>query len=83
MPTPDLEKIIERLNDLQRRDVIGQHAIGGAFAFIFYAEPMTTRDLDVFAELPTSGGLSFLPGNTYFIKILGQYGNTAVYYQAM
>lgn len=60
MPTPDLEKIIERLNDLQRRDVIGQHAIGGAFAFIFYAEPMTTRDLDVFAELPTSGGLIVL-----------------------
>ena len=34
-------------------------------------------------KLPTCGGLSFLPGNTYFIKILGQYGNTAAYYQAM
>lgn len=60
MPTPELEKIIERLNDLQRQGVIGLHAIGGAFAFIFYAEPMTTRDLDVFAELPTSGGLIVL-----------------------
>ena len=61
VPTPDLEKIVERLNDLQRRGIIGLHAIGGAFAFIFYAEPIQTRDLDVFAELPSSpGGLILL-----------------------
>lgn len=60
MPAPDLEKIIEQLNDLQHRGVIGLHAIGGAFAFIFYAEPITTRDLDVFTELPESGGLIVL-----------------------
>src|SRR5256712_13467018 len=60
MPTPDLEKIIERQNDPQRRDVSGQHRIGAASALISYAEPMTTRDLDVFAELPTSGGLIVL-----------------------
>ncbi len=54
--TPDLEKIVERLNDLQRRGVIGLHAIGGAFAFIFYAEPIETLDLDVFADLPTGAG---------------------------
>jgi hypothetical protein len=61
VPTPDLEKIVERLNGLQRRGVIGLHAIGGAFAFIFYAEPIQTRDLDVFAELPTGpGGLILL-----------------------
>src|SRR5215470_9076799 len=60
MPAPDLERIIEQLNDLQRRGVIGLHAIGGAFAFIFYAEPIATRDLDVFAELPMSGGLIVL-----------------------
>jgi len=34
-------------------------------------------------RLPTCGGLSFQPGSTYFVKILGQYGNTAVYYQVM
>ena len=33
--------------------------------------------------LPTCSGLSFLPGNTYFVKVLGQYGNTAVYSQVM
>ena len=60
MPSADLEKIVLRLNDLQRQGIIGLHAIGGAFAFIFYAEPINTRDLDVFAELPTVGGLILL-----------------------
>ena len=45
MAAPDLEKIVDCLNDLQRRGIIGLHAIGGAFAFIFYAEPINTRDL--------------------------------------
>lgn len=42
MAAPDLEKIVDCLNDLQRRGIIGVHAIGGAFAFIFYAEPINT-----------------------------------------
>ena len=54
MAEPSLEKIVEQLNDLRARGVIGQYAIGGAFAFIFYAEPIETRDLDVFSDLPTS-----------------------------
>ena len=34
-------------------------------------------------NLPRCNQLSFQPGVTYFIKILGQYGNTALYYQGM
>lgn len=60
MATPDLEKIVETLSDLQRKGIIGLHAIGGAFAFIFYAEPINTRDIDIFAELPSAGGLILL-----------------------
>jgi hypothetical protein len=37
----------------------------------------------VVLTLPTCSGLSFQPGSTYFVQLLGQYGNTAVYYQAM
>jgi hypothetical protein len=37
----------------------------------------------VVLTLPTCGGLSFTAGNTYFIKLLGAFGNTAVYYQVM
>ena len=40
-------------------------------------------DGSITLTLPTCSGLSFLPGNTYFVKILGQYGNTAVYSQVM
>jgi flagellin-like protein len=34
-------------------------------------------------KLPNCPGLTFLPGVTYFVKILGQYGNTAAYSQVM
>jgi hypothetical protein len=54
--TPDLERIVERLNELRSSGVIGQYAIGGAFAFVFYAEPIETLDLDIFADLPVSAG---------------------------
>jgi hypothetical protein len=33
--------------------------------------------------LPSCSGLSFQAGTTYFVKLLGQYGNTATYYQVM
>ncbi len=33
--------------------------------------------------LPSCSGLTFQPGNTYFVTLLGRYGNTASYYQAM
>jgi hypothetical protein len=37
----------------------------------------------VVLTLPTCGGMSFTAGNTYFVKLLGAFGNTAVYYQGM
>jgi len=40
-------------------------------------------DGSITMRLPTCSGLSFQPGNTYFVKVLGQYGNTAVYSQVM
>ena len=40
-------------------------------------------DGSITLRLPTCNGLSFQPGVTYFVKILGQYGNTAVYSQGM
>jgi len=40
-------------------------------------------DGSITIKLPTCTGLSFQPGVTYFVKILGQYGNTAVYSQGM
>lgn len=40
--------------------VIGRYAIGGAVGSIFWLEPITTKDVDVFVMLPTSPGGSLL-----------------------
>ena len=40
--------------------VIGRYAIGGAVGSIFWLEPITTKDLDVFVMLPTAPGGSLL-----------------------
>lgn len=53
-PVGPLEAVVRCLNGLQERGLIGEHAIGGAMAFIYWAEPFETQDLDVFAVLPTT-----------------------------
>jgi hypothetical protein len=54
-PAPGpLEVLVGRLNALKAHGLIGDHAIGGAMAFIYWAEPFETKDLDVFAVLPTT-----------------------------
>ena len=54
-PAPGaLETLVGHLNALQARGLIGEHAIGGAMAFVYWAEPFDTKDLDVFVILPTT-----------------------------
>jgi hypothetical protein len=53
-----LETVAVRLRELQVRGLIGEHAIGGAMAFIYWAEPFETKDVDVFVVFPpTESGL--------------------------
>lgn len=52
-----MEKTLQVLNELQRDGVISRYAIGGAMAAMFYIEPVSTYDLDVFVILPRNGGL--------------------------
>jgi hypothetical protein len=52
-----IERLFQRLNELERTGLIGRYAIGGAFAFIYYAEPFETSDVDVFAHIPSEGAL--------------------------
>lgn len=40
--------------------VIGRYAIGGAIGAVFWLEPMTTKDIDVFVLLPRSPGGALL-----------------------
>ncbi len=52
-----LERTLQVLKDLKDEGALGQFAIGGAMAAMFYAEPTLTYDLDVFVALPRQGAL--------------------------
>lgn len=43
-----MEKAIKALNELKKRKLIEDYAIGGGIAVIFYVEPVLTYDLDIF-----------------------------------
>jgi hypothetical protein len=61
-----MEKIFAILNQMETDGVIGRYAIGGAVGSIFWLEPITTKDVDVFVMLPTStGGSLFTLGPIY------------------
>ena len=49
-----MEKTFQTLNDLEARGLVTRYAIGGAFAWSFYMEPIVTFDVDVFVFLPNS-----------------------------
>ena len=51
-----MDQTIAILNELVRERVLGQYALGGAVALLFYTEPANTYDLDVFCLLPPSSG---------------------------
>jgi hypothetical protein len=55
-----VEKIFAVLNQMEADGVIGRYAIGGAVGAIFWLEPITTKDLDVFVMLPVAPGGSLL-----------------------
>lgn len=55
-----MEKIFALLNQMTAEGVIGPYAIGGAVGAIFWLEPFTTKDVDVFVTLPSSAGGSLL-----------------------
>lgn len=55
-----MNRIFTILNQMEADGVIGRYAIGGAVGAIFWLEPFTTKDLDVFVTLPTTEGGSLL-----------------------
>ncbi len=53
-----MKRTLQVLHELEREGVFARHAIGGAMAATFYAEPVLTFDLDIFVLLaPSAGGL--------------------------
>ena len=49
-----MEKIFAVIKQMEANGVIGRYAIGGAVGSIFWLEPITTKDIDVFVALPTA-----------------------------
>ena len=48
---------IAAVKDLKHEGIVGEYAIGGAMALIFWSEPTATFDLDVFVLLHQEGPL--------------------------
>ncbi len=44
----NMKLALEVVNSLERDGIIGRYAIGGAMAAVFYAEPVSTFDVDIF-----------------------------------
>jgi len=55
-----VEKIFAVINQMEADGVIGRYAIGGAVGAIFWLEPITTKDVDVFVTLPSAPGGTLL-----------------------
>jgi len=67
-----LEKTFAVLNRLVKEGVLEQYAIGGAMGAMFYIEPVSTFDLDIFVILPTlSSGLITLSPLYEYLSTLG------------
>src|SRR5579864_3639176 len=52
-----LAEVLRAANDLQAADLIEDWALGGALAAIYYVEPFTTYDADIFF-IPKDKGLT-------------------------
>jgi hypothetical protein len=50
-----MKETLKVLNQMVKRGVIEQYAIGGAIAAIYYLEPFETSDLDVFVQINIEG----------------------------
>ena len=54
----NMKRALEVVNSLEKEGVIGRYAIGGAMAAVFFAEPVSTFDVDIFINfVRTSSGL--------------------------
>ncbi len=57
MDIEGVKAIIAEMNELERRGVVEQYAIGGSVAVMRYTEPFFTKDLDLFVVLRGRGPL--------------------------
>ena len=68
--TLEIKKTFNVLNRMVADGVIENYAVGGAIGAMFYVEPFSTEDLDVFVAAPEGRLIIELPGLDY-LKSLG------------
>lgn len=65
-----MQKAIKILNQLVADGLIEDYAIGGSVAMLFYAEPVTTKDVDIFIETKSNSLIvSYSPIYDYLKKL--------------
>jgi hypothetical protein len=69
-----VEKIFALINHMEADGVIRRYAIGGAIGSIFWLEPFTTKDVDVFVSLPASPGGTLLTLTPIYDYLLARGG---------
>lgn len=62
-----MRKVFQLLNAMVQDGEVQNYAIGGAIAAVFYVEPFSTQDIDVFVMMKTepSGLVKTIPGWDY------------------
>lgn len=70
-----MQKTLEVLNELESESIISRYAIGGAIGAMFYTEPTSTFDLDIFCLIPNTGILIDLGPLYKCLKDKGYYPN--------
>jgi len=62
-----MKKVFQLLNAMVRDGEVQNYAIGGAIAAVFYVEPFSTQDVDVFVMMKTesTGLVTTIPGWDY------------------
>ena len=67
-----MKKVFEILNQMTKNGELENYAIGGAIGAVFYVEPFSTKDIDVFVMMNSeaTGLVTTIPGWRY-LKELG------------
>ncbi|MEW6556114.1 MAG: hypothetical protein AB1349_02025 [Elusimicrobiota bacterium] len=50
MKNEEIEKVFNVINRMCQAGTLKEYAIGGAVATIYYTEPFTTKDIDIFLK---------------------------------
>jgi len=66
-----MKKTLRILNDLKKKGIIDEYAIGGGMAAVFYIEPILTYDLDVFILTGAEADMQPLAALYHYLKKKG------------